>query len=97
MYSEQFKKDLSELYQGEILGEVLFDQMLSYFQSPDKQYKLSLLLQLETETKARLRPTLVLLGIDLVEWSSIVPSRSINTYFLCIFNQFKYFFIFHFS
>ena len=46
---QQFKKDLSELYQGEILGEVLFDQMLSYFQSPDKQYKLSLLLQLETE------------------------------------------------
>ena len=30
MSSEQFKKDLSELYQGEILGEVLFDQMLSY-------------------------------------------------------------------
>jgi hypothetical protein len=46
---QQFKKDLSELYQGEILGEVLFDQMLCYFQSPDKQYKLSLLLQLVTE------------------------------------------------
>ena len=67
MSSEQFKSGLSELYQGEILGEALFDQMLTYFQSPDKQYKLSLLLQLETETKARLRPALALLGIDFKE------------------------------
>ncbi|MEH6556973.1 MAG: hypothetical protein V7459_02540 [Oceanicoccus sp.] len=67
MSSEQFKQGLSELYQGEILGEALFDQMLTYFQSPDHQYKLSLLLQLETETKARLRPALALLGIDFKE------------------------------
>jgi hypothetical protein len=44
-----------ELYQGEVLGEVLFDHMLSYFEEPDKQYKISVMLQLETETKARLR------------------------------------------
>jgi hypothetical protein len=54
-----------ELYQGEVLGEVLFDHMLSYFEEPDKQYKISVMLQLETETKARLRPTMMLLGLDL--------------------------------
>ncbi len=67
MSIEQFKNDLSELYQGEILGEVLFDQMLSHFQTPDEQYKLSVLLQLETETKARLRPHVAFLGINLQE------------------------------
>jgi hypothetical protein len=67
MTNDIFKQGLAELYQGEILGEVLFDQMLSYFQDQDKQYKLSVMLQLETETKARLRPAMVLLGIDLRE------------------------------
>jgi hypothetical protein len=65
MTSDAFKKGMVELYQGEVLGEVLFDQMLSYFDEPDKQYKISVMLQLETETKARLRPTMLLLGLDL--------------------------------
>ncbi len=65
MTSDAFKKGMIELYQGEVFGEVLFDKMLSYFDEPDKQYKISIMLQLETETKARLRPTLIRLGLDL--------------------------------
>jgi len=51
----------------EVLGEVLFDQMLSYFQEPDQQYKISVMLQLETETKARLRPVMLQLELDIKE------------------------------
>ena len=67
MNIEAFKQGLVELYQGEILGEALFDQMLPYFEEPDRRYKISVMLQLETETKARLRPAMVLLGLDLSE------------------------------
>ena len=65
MTSDVFKQGMMELYQGEVFGEALFDQMLSYFDDPDKQYKVSIMLQLETETKARLRPAMMRLGLDL--------------------------------
>jgi hypothetical protein len=67
MASNAFKQGMVELYQGEVLGEVFFDHMLSYFNEPDKQYKISVMPQLETETKARLRPIMMLLGLDLSE------------------------------
>ena len=67
MNSDEFKVGMVELYQGEILGEVLFDQMLSYFDQPEQQYKIAVMLQLETETKARLRPAMIQLGLDLAE------------------------------
>ena len=67
MTSVAFKQGMVEMYQGEVLGEVFFGQMLSYFDEPDKQYKISVMLQLETETKARLRPAMMLLGLDLSE------------------------------
>ena len=34
-----FKNDLSELYQGEIVGEILFDAMLAQFPDTDCYYK----------------------------------------------------------
>lgn len=67
MTSDTFKQGMVELYQGELMGEVFFENMLSYFEEPDKQYKISVMLQLETETKARLRPVMMLLGLDLSE------------------------------
>jgi hypothetical protein len=67
MTIDTFKQGMVELYQGEVLGEVFFDQSLSYFDDPDKKYKFSVMLQLETETKARLRPAMMLLGLDLRE------------------------------
>ena len=67
MNKETFHQALIELYQGEIIGEVIFDKMLSSFEGTDEKYKVSVMLQLETETKARLRPTLMQLGIDIAE------------------------------
>lgn len=63
----EFKKGLSEEYQGEVIGEVLFSGLLDRFDNPQHRYKLATLLQLETETKARLRPTALELGVELAE------------------------------
>ncbi len=65
--SATFRKDLLDLYQGEIIGEALFDRMLDFYDDPMKRYKVALMLQLETETKARLRPAMLELGVDLRE------------------------------
>jgi hypothetical protein len=65
MSNEAFIQGLNELYQGEVLGEVLFNRMLELF--PEHRYEVSIMFQLETETKARLRPTLMQLGADIIE------------------------------
>ena len=67
MSLSEFKKGLSEEYQGEVIGEVLFSGLLQHFDSPRHRYKLTTLLQLETETKARLRPAALELGVELGE------------------------------
>ena len=67
MSLEEYKLGLSEQYQGEVIGEVALNCMLPKFRSPRQQYLLGTVLQLETETKARLRPVLAQLGIDIVE------------------------------
>ena len=66
MSSEEFKAGLNELYQGEIMGELVIEQMMTYFKEPAEQAKLAVLLQLETETKARLRPAVIELGLSLL-------------------------------
>jgi len=58
---------LQEFYQGEILGEAMFDSMLQAARNESERYKIGLMLQLETETKARLRPFLVAEGLPLQE------------------------------
>ena len=67
MTSDTFKQDLMEMYQGEVIGEVVSGRMLAFFDDPGQRYKIAVMLQLETETKARLRPTLMELGLDLAE------------------------------
>jgi hypothetical protein len=67
MSLKKFKIGLSELYQGEATGEVVFYRLLRRFDLPNQLYKLGSLLQLETEAKARLRPAVFELGLDLVE------------------------------
>lgn len=57
-----FADDIEELYQGEVFGEALFDEMLHHLSSDDERLKIAELLQLETETKARLRPLMISLG-----------------------------------
>lgn len=67
MSNEQFKVDLADLYQRETAGEVALTRLLEKYDTPRQQYVLGSILQLETETKARLRPAVLSLGISLVE------------------------------
>lgn len=57
-------KGISEFfYQGEQIGEAASSFFLAREMDPERRYKWATLLQLETETKARLRPFLVRLGL----------------------------------
>ena len=67
MSLEEYKVGLSEQYQGEVIGEAAINSLLPRFRSPREQYFLGTVLQLETETKARLRPIVAELGIDIIE------------------------------
>jgi hypothetical protein len=67
MSLEEYKVGLSEQYQGEVIGEAAINSLLPRFRSPREQYFLGTVLQLETETKARLRPIVAELGIDILE------------------------------
>ena len=67
MSNDNFLQGLNELYQGEVLGEAIFNSMLSMFDEPELRYKIAVMFQLETETKARLRPALIQLGLDITE------------------------------
>lgn len=62
-----FEEALREFYSGEVLGEAVYSAMLGVAQNADERFKLETLLQLETETKAWLRPTMVAYGVSLVE------------------------------
>jgi len=67
MSLDEFQDAVVELYQGEVMGEVLFNDMLTNFDDSHQRHKIASLLQLETETKARLRPLVVGLGIHPAE------------------------------
>jgi len=64
---------LQEFYQGEVLGEAMFDSMLADLADESERYKMALLLQLETETKARLRPVLAAQGLSVQEDPQMRP------------------------
>ena len=63
----EFAAQLVEMYQGEVIGEVLLNAMLRQYTTPDQQLKSATMFQLETETKARLRPAMIALGVDITE------------------------------
>jgi len=67
MTDAAFMKGVNELYQGEVLGEVVFGGLLKTAENDDQRYKLATMLQLETETKAHLRPLVFRYGLDLAE------------------------------
>jgi hypothetical protein len=54
-------------YQGEVLGEAFFVYCVEHETDPAHRRKWAMLLQLETETKARLRPFLVRLGLSVAQ------------------------------
>jgi len=56
-----------ELYESEIFGEAIFLALVAIAKNPRDRYHLGTLLQLETETKARLRPLLYGHGVSLDE------------------------------
>lgn len=49
---------VAELYAAEVLGEGLASRWLELATDPDQKYKLGLFLQLESESKIKLRPLL---------------------------------------
>src|SRR5208337_3702292 len=65
MADSAFLKGVVELYQGESMGEVLFGELLRTAENDDQRYKLGTLLQMESETKVRLRPWLFRHRLDL--------------------------------
>ena len=58
---------IKELYQSEVLGEQAFLALINIAKNEREKYHLGTVLQLETETKARLRPFMLDHGFDLVE------------------------------
>jgi hypothetical protein len=63
--SKEFKDCLTDVYNGEVLGESFFGEMLDAAKSPAEIYVIGSMLQLETEGKATLRPLLARLGMPL--------------------------------
>ena len=70
MTIEEFRDCLVGYYQTEVRGEAFFGALLTKFEDPDHLYKIGSLLQLETETKARLRPAILELGGSVEELES---------------------------
>jgi hypothetical protein len=56
---------MAELYQGEIAGEIMFEALIAEHESPAARHLLGAVLQAESETKARLRPAMVRLGVPI--------------------------------
>jgi hypothetical protein len=55
------------MYQGEVLGEALLNRYVALESDAGRRYKWGTILQLETETKARLRPFLTGLGLSIAQ------------------------------
>jgi len=58
---------INELYQSEVIGEAAFLALIKAARNERDKYHFATLLQLETETKARLRPLLFRPGLELDE------------------------------
>jgi len=65
--SDSYEDALAAFYGGEVIGEALYSGLLEGTSDPSKRHKLAHLLQLETETKAWLRPHMVLAGVSVAE------------------------------
>jgi hypothetical protein len=62
-----YQNGLMEFYRGEVIGEELCSGLLVATQDPIERLKLSHLMQLETETKAWLRPHMIHAGLSVTE------------------------------
>ncbi len=66
-----YAEALKEFYDGEVLGETIYSLLLERACDPSERLKLAHLLQLETETKAWLRPHLMGAGLSVVESAAV--------------------------
>jgi hypothetical protein len=74
----EYLKGVNEyLYQGEVLGEFFFHAYLAQETDPERRFKWATLMQLESETKTRLRPFLSRLGLSVVE---VDPRQQLGEY-----------------
>jgi hypothetical protein len=62
-----FKEALKEFYTNEVLGETIYSALFEAANEPHEKRKWATLLQLETETKAWLRPVLLAHGVGVEE------------------------------
>lgn len=67
MSDSEYPNCIRELYESEILGEAMALALLDAAKTDRDYYHIATLLQLETETKARLRPLLCKYGLPLSE------------------------------
>ena len=65
--TEYLKAVNESMYQGEVFGEALLSCYVGLEQDAERRYRWGTLLQLETETKARLRPFLTRLGLSIAQ------------------------------
>ena len=63
----KYPECINELYESEVLGEAVFVALCNAATSEEHRYKFGTMAQLETETKARLRPFLAKYAIKPVE------------------------------
>jgi hypothetical protein len=63
MASKQVLDYMAELYQGEMVGEIFAAALLPAYEDPLAKRVLLAILQAESETKVRLRPAMVRLGV----------------------------------
>jgi hypothetical protein len=62
-----YERGLTEFYRNEVIGEALYCGLLGAAQAPKERLKWAHLLQLETETKAWLRPHMILADVAIAE------------------------------
>lgn len=70
MKPDEYVHRLEEIFQGEVLGEVMLHWLASALQDPEHRYKMRVLEQLEIETKELLRQNVKRLGGDTTESES---------------------------
>jgi hypothetical protein len=86
MNRDEYLKAVNQFaYQGEVLGEALFNCFVSLETDPIRKYKWGTLPQLESETRIRLRPFMTQLGLSIAqedqsksiaEFAKAFPSKS---------------------
>jgi Lhr-like helicase len=65
--NDKFKECLLEVYHAEQTGEIIFEALLKNARNEEERFIFASMLQLETEAKAIMRPTLMRLGLSIEE------------------------------